>query len=758
MSNIHHLLCTHCTFGSSALENDHSAEATGRVLGYSVRASSIEDRSALREEFRAVERLLSYDLPLDSSAEHRKRLTSLTAPVRLCFMPDVSGRQVVGQLAFRPFDTAGRPGSYFAHLLVSPTATATSWSVIDCLRLWGRKDDAGVKGWCNADREAGFKELTALPSLDAWHGRQRAEHWDELAKRFLKQGTAPSSWRKDIVIPDRWRSNTSEEDRVTLVKSVLQALLDKKSLPTVILAIEPEVAIIVFYAVLRLMPSMLRSGVGFSTYEPDPSRVSYRLVATTFVSDAGDLKPQLYQSESYVCNSFRGFLTGSSKPVPGKYAAWAVRMLSEGKLTRVDNLCSVIEKVWSSTPEDFSAADLERIRDLEDYWNKLLRGDFRTPPAGLSKPHRHFLAKRCSSAVRVQQSLLSQMPAADSAKLIRTLMDVIKPFPEEWRLLESTPDIATWIKGAMPTDEPGVLALLAKPASTFSNPDAVELLIRFVAEHGRLPGVKPHSARLWGTITSEQAPDAYVPPLLLVTLLAQLDSGSLKRILTPPHAGVDVVKSVATAIGSRLQATPDEGHDRTESRRLVAHLRCLLDNAAIDLNPKDFELLLRGSQEVAGFYNPEKGDFGDRVARFVSELRTRASQVCLDAEIIKLANTWAQCATDRSALQSQLTAWKKLLSWFALFDRRGETKIPFAGYWRPANQGVFGEIRGIVRDIVPDSDITANTIRRNLLTTILSTYRQNGLLPAPGKGLLGFGTKKDFLLETIEDLCKQPLR
>ncbi len=756
MSDIHHLLCTHCTFGSSALEPDHSDEAAGRVLGYSVRASSIADRGALREEFRAVERLLSYELPLDASAESKKRLDAKTAPVRLCFMPEVSGRQVVGQLAFRPFDTAGRPGSYFAHLLVGPTTTP--WSVIDCLRLWGRRDDTGVNGWCAADREAGFEGLPPLPSLTPWHGPQKVEHWDELARRFLKQGVAPSSWRKHIAIPSRWLETTSEADRTAMVTSVLQALLDKKSLPAVVLAIEPAVATVVFYAALRLMPAMLRSGVGFSTYEPDPSRASYRLIATTFVSDAGDLKPQIYQSESYVCNTFKGFLTGSHKPAPGKYAEWAVRMLSEGKLTRVDNLCSAIEKVWSPTTDAFCAADLELIRGVEDYWNKLFRGDFRPPPANLPRPHRHFLAKRCSSAIRAQHAQLRLMPAKDSATLIRMLIDVIKPFPEEWRALEAAPEVAGWIKGAMPTDENGVLAYLAKPASTFSDADAISLLVGFVAEHGRLPGVTPQSGRLWGPLASEPPTTDYVPPALLVTLLGQLDAGSLKRITTPPHAGLDAVKGVANAIGNRLQSLADEAPDSAESKRLASHLRCVLDNAAGEFSSSDFELLLRGTQELCGFYNPDKGEFGDRISRFVSELRTRAAQLCVDTEIIRLASTWAQCAPDRVALHAQLTAWKKLLSWFALFDRRGDSKIPFAGYWRPAKEGVFGEIRAIVREIVPDNDIATDTIRQNLLMTILSTYRQKGWLPLPGAGLLGFSSKKDALLETIEDLFQPPRR
>jgi hypothetical protein len=66
MTAIHRLLCTHCTFGGSELEPS-TADNASKVLGYSVRRSSLSepDRGPLRTTFRAVERLLSYDLPKD---------------------------------------------------------------------------------------------------------------------------------------------------------------------------------------------------------------------------------------------------------------------------------------------------------------------------------------------------------------------------------------------------------------------------------------------------------------------------------------------------------------------------------------------------------------------------------------------------------------------------------------------------------------------------------------------------------------------
>jgi len=233
----------------------------------------------------------------------------------------------------------------------------------------------------------------------------------------------------------------------------------------------------------------------------------------------------------------------------------------------------------------------------------------------------------------------------------------------------------------------------------------------------------------------------------------------VKRILGPPHAVLDVVKGIAKAIGDRLNILAVDDTNRSEKKRLIAHLRCVLDNAATDLSLQDFELLLRGSQELSGFYNPEKGAFGDKISLFINGLRARPEHTCVDAEIIRTGAVWAQCAADSDALYTQLNAWKKLLSWFADFGPSEDSKIPFSGSWKPVFDGVLAEVRRAVLEIVPGSDTAAITRRRNLLTTILSTYRQKGWLPAPGKGLLGFGgTKKDVIQEKIEELCKTPNR
>ena len=115
MSAIHQIYCTHCTHGSSALER-REGELSHRMLGYSARAGSVE-AVELRRYYRQVERYTYYYLPRDTPGEEKRRLTAATAPWRMVYLPSTGGLQIVGQVVYRPTDTEGRPGSYFAHVL-----------------------------------------------------------------------------------------------------------------------------------------------------------------------------------------------------------------------------------------------------------------------------------------------------------------------------------------------------------------------------------------------------------------------------------------------------------------------------------------------------------------------------------------------------------------------------------------------------------------------------------------------------------------
>ena len=348
----------------------------------------------MRDEFRAIERLLSYELPVDAAADLKSKLDATTAPVRLCFIPDIAGRQVAGHVAFRQFDTAKRPGSYFAHLLVAPAAS--QWAAVDVLRLWGVRDPSGHRGWADCDRAEGFPNLLPIESLKVWPPAEQLWLSDKVARAFIETGAAPPGLTPATVLPKRWVTDITVSDIIWLLEMLLQAVLEKRGLPCVVMASEPAVAAVIFYSVLSLLPRSVARGLGFSTYESDPSRSAASLAATTFVSPESDFRPQAYEGSALTINTFRSCeaWAGTHNPSPGDYAKWAVRKLLAGELMRVTELCKAIDAVWRTAPP--TVEEMNQVPELdEDFRRKLFQRQDVPMPRKLSAGLHRFLAMRC---------------------------------------------------------------------------------------------------------------------------------------------------------------------------------------------------------------------------------------------------------------------------------------------------------------------------------------------------------------------------
>jgi len=102
MSNkVDQIYVTHCTYGSSAIER-RTGENADNVLGYSVRASSLDKRH-IRKVYQKVDRSLTYQLYDDTPGDQVTILTALSkkVPRRLIVIPESDGRQLVGQICHR---------------------------------------------------------------------------------------------------------------------------------------------------------------------------------------------------------------------------------------------------------------------------------------------------------------------------------------------------------------------------------------------------------------------------------------------------------------------------------------------------------------------------------------------------------------------------------------------------------------------------------------------------------------------------------
>lgn len=723
VSSIDHLLCTHCTFGTSALE-DASEEAATKVLGYSVRASSIpiRDRSRLRDEFRAVERLLSYELPVDATANDKSRLDATTAPTRLCFIPDIAGRQVAGSVVYRPFDTAKRPGSYFAHLLVGPATHP--WSVTDVLRLWGLRDPSGRFGWAEVDRAEGFPHLDRVASLRAWPARDHVWLTDEVAHSFLQTGTASAGKTPSTVLPERWATDVTVSARTKLLELIVQAVIEQRTRPSVVIACEPVVAAVLFYSALSLLPKSLRAGIGFSTYESDLSRASTALVATTFMSPESDFRPEVHSAAALRINTFRS-CEASMAPgelTAGRYAKWAVQKLLNGDLMRVKELCAAIDAVWGKPPP--SVEEMDQVLSLEDFRRRFFNRQDVPMPRKLTTGLHRFLAMRCGNTARRNADVLCRLPPQAARGIATKLEAIVRPIPEEWNRLKQEKKIAAWLSQTQPLDEANVLKKLAQPASRVSDDELVSLILSSdcVTKEHRLPHGSPPGGRLWGEVPPPQGQADYVVPPVLIKVLAKLDAASTIRILPRPLPPLSVVIGIIQAVQSAAAGVGNS----SRNRRFV---RQLLDEAAggeaegfgfePGIETKEFESLLEFGGEFASAYDPVQGRFGSRVSEFIRSFDKRVGDVCCDGRLINLAYRWKGCCIDHDDLGKRLDGWKRTLSWFAVHDDKG--KIPFKGVTRTAFKSDVGSV-------LPGEGPIVEEKRRAFLCQLLDEFRNRKIL------------------------------
>ena len=140
--SIHQICCTHCTYGSSALER-REGELANRTLGYSARAGSIEARGTAQGLPAGGARSLLLSSPRYPG--RRKAVALRPPPCRggWCYLPAVrAAGKSSAQVCYRPTDSEGRPGSYFAHVLLGDAAAGgPRWPALTCLRLAGARLD-----------------------------------------------------------------------------------------------------------------------------------------------------------------------------------------------------------------------------------------------------------------------------------------------------------------------------------------------------------------------------------------------------------------------------------------------------------------------------------------------------------------------------------------------------------------------------------------------------------------------------------------
>ncbi len=366
-STIHQLYCTHCTYATSYL-HQRGDEAVGQqVFEYSTRSGSVA-RERSHDYFRQIEPYMYYHLPGDLPAADALKHDANTTNEwrRLLYMPSVSGLRVLAHIAYRTTDTKGRPGSYFSHVLLSENANGSvpTWSAVDALRLWGSP------GWVDTDRPDLPFQLSSVASLEELNGANQPAISDQLFLKFLtqpKSSTAPSIDTHHIVPLRFWKK--MPEERQQLVSDTLSGFLglNLERRQSMLLAIEPSLAALIFYGIARLLP---RTGIGeklsFSTFECDEDRPQTALAATTFHQpQEGRLPSEASQSRGFAINTFQSNGSTIDRSSPhAEFATKIVARLVQHGFAHTDQFIAELERVGATETADL--VEMQQVADLAD--------------------------------------------------------------------------------------------------------------------------------------------------------------------------------------------------------------------------------------------------------------------------------------------------------------------------------------------------------------------------------------------------------
>ena len=585
MSTIHQIYCTHCTHGSSALEQ-REGELAQRTFGYSVRAGSL-DSDGLRRRYQQVEPLVYYYLPSDTPDERKLDLSAVSAPRRFFFVPSAEGMQVAGQVCYRATDSEGRPGSYFAHLVLQDEEGAVSrWSPTEVLRLWG------AAGWVAQDSsEIPFK-LEPLLAVSELLGGAPAAIDDPVLVSFLRDpADSPGFSDPAGVIPERWRAMGPAVRRDWFLR-VFSAFLhgatsDRRPL---VVVVEPSVAALVFYGVLRLLPpGALRDETGFSTFEPDPDRAGAFLAATWFHDPQSAARPEACPWQRTTINTL---LAADAQPAPpaSKFAETIVqRLLAQGS----EELDAGLKTM--ATVRVSGARDLDTLVEIDRAVDSLLESgafpaaEWRNWPAGVE-----YLRQKLGQRLAVIEDLEGGLKAIAGGNAHLTAIDLLTAKP---RVSGARQAVVHLLKAVPAEKILGLLKLAGVP-----DEDKITVLLRHIHAHGDLP---PGCEFLWDEWAAGAEQPRRAGVVLMARAMAKLPPKAMERFAAhvPPQA----------THGFLLNCLKMVRQKKMKLASLTAMLRAASDEAVL-------KLVQSGGKQFLATYPKNEPAMGERMRGLLRSL------------------------------------------------------------------------------------------------------------------------------------------
>lgn len=409
---IHQLYCTHCTFGTSALHR-HTGNLKDEPFEYSTRAGSCT-QSESHLKFQQIEKQYFYGLPLpsDATSDQRKRLTAATSAWRRLIAVPLPTGQLVAQVCYRTTDTSKPPrtGSYFAHVLLHES-DQPAWTLTDALQMWG------ASFWQTEDSADIDYDLKTISRLKDLRGFQSVIN-DAVLLSFLTTPVGghftdgePGATRDEpaprCAIPSRWRgipADIRQEWFAAVFHAVANLNLERRD--RLLVAVEPSMAALFYYGVLRMLPlTGLVEQLSVSTFEPHDDPTATVLTATDFADPRG--------SEQYLAGNRANIVnTYVKSPPPVTRSGYFERMLSRfiaeqggHDVDRIRNELRAVGKLGLSTLKD-----CEQYFVAEDLVTRLLQAN---PAKAVSEKEIAGL-KLDTARQKLRQALLARLAATPS--------------------------------------------------------------------------------------------------------------------------------------------------------------------------------------------------------------------------------------------------------------------------------------------------------------------------------------------------------
>ena len=538
MTTLHQMYCTHCTYGTAALKREEGPLAS-EPFGYTVRAASLRGPE-LAAAYSLVEPYLHYSLPSEFQAGPEIP-TIASTPKRLFLARLENGDDLIGHVCYRDTDSSGRPGSYFAHVLLAEhSAGETPLTELDCLRLWGSD------WWQETDSRDIQFDLPCLDSLSSAWAPGAGYIDDSLFWEFLNSAPGRELGDSGRLVPSRWLFMTPKERREVFLRVFCAALrvLDEPD-SRLVVACEHEVAVLLFYGVVRLLPSLPdRAAYSFSTFESDPDKLSTTLCAVPMADTQRFASArQAFGIAGTVFDTYQAD-SPTSEDRFSRCAEYLLNKLLAHGWSEVDAIRSSLADRGISTPSDWATTVIDRHQVVDAIFD----------PDDLAQPRVDRTSAESVGYMRRQSLRILQQyqhPPAQLAFLVNTP----RKSPDHLILLDllcRERDIEEHIGPAVSfllerLTEHDLAALLSWPEIAFIH--RLSALNSFVSTARRLPATTDW---LWSSV--EREPISHEPCSLLAALLSQLDSATAAILLEsiPDTRVSDVLRNPVFADDAKL--------------------------------------------------------------------------------------------------------------------------------------------------------------------------------------------------------------